>query len=233
MDEDIIDQGIEDPRKVASDAGLRFALTEAVFSRWWKSIPPEYRDEFVTLHHGCPGGNLDLPRFVCALDHLLIQQNRAQQPGVIVDAWALALGARPHDEGLAQGAGEAWKHDAVQQLLFRIRDSQTRQAAARIERLLTANLEADLLSEDPKKRESALKNGLAFMRLAEERQKAESEQRLKSGMERLEKDAAAAKRAFERPSEAQAIEYMKTLLDIYPPGTFEGLLRAALPAETT
>jgi hypothetical protein len=230
-DSEIIDQYPANPRKEADDAGLRFGLTEAVFARWWKSIPPEFRDEFVTLHRGCPDGDLSLARFVCALDHLLIQQNRAQTAGIIVDAWALAIKAPPHDRDIGAAAGDAWKHDAVQQLLYRIRDSQARQSVARIERLLTSALEDDLLAGDQKRRDAAVKNGIAFIRLIEERQQKENDQRLKRGMARLEEDNQNVRAALVRPTEDQAVEHMRSLIDIYGAKAFAGLLERALPGE--
>lgn len=223
---EIIDQG-----EVASDSGIAFALTEAVFARWWKSLPQEHRDEFVSVHHGCPQGNTDLARYVCALDHLLIQRKQSQTAGLLMDAWALATGANAHDKATAIAAGEAWQHDAVQQLLFRIRDQQSRQAVARIERLITANLESDLTSEDTKRRTEAMKSGLAFMRLVEERETRERDMRAKRGLERIQGDLAKVEHAFERPTSDQAKQYLRAIADIFGPTEFARILQHALPTE--
>lgn len=224
-DTEIIEQGD------SSDAGIAFGLTEATFQRWWKSLPQEHRDEFVTIHHGCPQGNLDLARYVCALDHLLIQQSRPQTAGILMDAWALATGANAHDKATAIAAAEAWKHDAVQQLLFRIRDQQSRQAVARIERLVTSNLEADLAAGDAKVRGEAMKSSLAFMRLVEEREARERAAREKRGMERLKEDLDKTQRAFEKPTIDQAQQYLRAIADMFGPTEFAKMLQRALPTE--
>lgn len=223
-DVEYIDQGTD-------DAGIAFGLTEIVFHRWWKSIPQEYRDEFVTIHHGTPQGDLALPRFVCALDYLLIQQNKAQTAGILMDAWHLATGANAHDKATAEAVAEAWKHDGVQQLLYRIRDQQSRQAVARIERLVTANLEADLRSDDTKKRTEAMKASLAFMRLVEEREAREREARTKRGLDRLKIDLEKTQTAFEKPTRDQATQYVRALVDIFGPTEFAHVLQQALPSD--
>lgn len=224
-DVEYIDQG-------SDDAGIAFGLTEIVFHRWWKSIPQEYRDEFVTIHHGTPQGDLALPRFVCALDHLLIQQNKAQTAGILMDAWRLATGANAHDKETGVAAAAAWAHDGVQQLLFRIRDQQSRQAVARIERLVTSNLETDLLSTEPKTRSEAMKSSLAFMRLIEDRETREREARTKRGLDRLRSDLEKTQTAFERPTTEQALQYTRALVDLFGPAEFGRILQQALPSES-
>jgi hypothetical protein len=202
----------------ASSAGVRFGVDDHAFSRWWKSIPREDQQEFLGIH----GGDELLARFVFAFDHLTTIKREPASNSVIVLAYMQA--ARLHDDEIMRAqklATRAWDHDAVQQLIYRLRDRSQQQAAARIsnqaayliETLTSQALNEEFMLEVKDKTEIA-KTAIAFLKLVQTGQTAELAERSKRGALLAAKQLAEAKaNDTEQITPESATLHMRMLYD--------------------
>lgn len=115
-------------------------LSEETFLKWWRSLPTDDQAEFT----GVFGGDQLLARFVCAYHYLTLPRSQHQAGHLIVLAYAIATGLDPNDDETRIRAAKAWRHDAVQSLLDRLRYRGARQAAERITLSVTKLLEDEI-----------------------------------------------------------------------------------------
>lgn len=92
-------------------------------------LAPEDRDEFTHLHLG----DRTLARFVCVLDYLIIQKVSAPDTALYQLAYSIAANIPMESPNLRVRAARAWKHDAVQALIERVRYRSLRQRSVKIE----------------------------------------------------------------------------------------------------
>jgi hypothetical protein len=130
------------PHQEALKVGDTWELTDETFDKWWGMLAEDDRQEFSWLHHG----DIILARFVCALDYLIIQKVQAEESHLIQLAYFIAaVRYEPtltlETPDLRARSVRAWKHDAVQALIDRVRYRDSRNASNRIQGKLVTLLE--------------------------------------------------------------------------------------------
>lgn len=104
-------------------------LTDDIFMRWWGLLDEQDRREFTDLNRG----DKILARFVCVLDYLLIQKVQAPESSIFQLAYSIAANMPMESPNLRAQAARAWKHDAVQTLVERVRFRSLRQRSVKVE----------------------------------------------------------------------------------------------------
>lgn len=164
----------------APETGARWDLTDEAFARWWGCICEDDRNEFMYAY----AGDIILARFVAAYDYLVSREQMAPNGAPIILAYAIAAKLDPHSPDAKIRAAKAWRHDAVQNLIDRLRYRSIRQAGARITNLATLVMEKSLQEsmEAPlKERAAVLNSALALMKLISTEDMAERAERTKRG----------------------------------------------------
>lgn len=219
------------PAIIGDESGDSWPLTDSRFWAWYKALPPEDRDAFVSFHHG----KEPHARFVCALYYLVYVQKRERDIGTITEAFSLATGAIHGEPSTARDAKAAWDLDPVRFLWDRVQRNETNQAKHRIEGLVVAALEKRLIAhlESPDTKDSILRDAMSFLKLVREEEQREREALLDRGVERLKGDAEAQRRAFEAPSDPELVQYFKALVSKIGPNRMADVLEKALPTEAS
>jgi hypothetical protein len=212
-----------------STADGRWGLPDEAFVRWWRCLPEEDRGEFISVY----GGDNTLARFVCALDYLTIMQARPQSGATIVEAYAIAASVDAGSETARSGASRAWKSDAVQALLDRLRYRSNRQAAARITNKTTVLIE-QMLAEaatpevELKDKANAAKTALAFMRMVSDEDVQERVERTKRGFVKARAELSASQDEVEHITPDQALLHTKVMIENLGEEGFLETVRKAL-----
>jgi hypothetical protein len=149
-----------------SEGGVRFALDDVDFSRWWKGLPHADARAFVDVY----SGDDILARFVCVLDYFDTVAQRPQDGWTIVQAYAHAARIDPSTDEAKIRAKKAWDHDSVRFLLDRLQYRARRQASARIWNKATSLLELVLTEAaeegvEMKERTMALQTAAQFLKV--------------------------------------------------------------------
>lgn len=166
--------------KPAPETGARFDLTPESFARWWGAIAEDDRNEFMYTY----GGDIVLARFVAAYDYLVSKEQMPANGAPIVLAYAIAANIDPHTPDAKIRAAKAWRHDAVQGLIDRLRYRSLRQAGARITHRMTLLMERsldDALNATLKERAAILNSALALLKIMSHEDIAERAERSKRG----------------------------------------------------
>jgi len=202
-------------------------LSTVEFDLWKKTIPPIDWDCFVSMHHG----QEPHARFVCALDILVNVQKREESIGLIVDAFCMATGAYSGESKTSREAKESFDLDPVRFLWDRIQRNATRAVKSRVESLLGQALESRLSAHliAPDNKDSILKDAIAFVKMVRDEENRERDQLLARGIERLKGDSEAKVRAFEKPSVASAVEYVKLLTEKFGTNEMINIIEQAVP----
>lgn len=164
----------------APETGARWDLTESAFSRWWGAIVEDDRNEFMYTY----GGDIVLARFVAAYDYLVSKEQMAPNGAPIILAYAIAAGLEPNTPDAKIRAAKAWRHDAVQSLLDRLRYRSIRQAGARITNAMTLLMEKSLqeaMTSPLKDRAPILNSALALIKIMSTEDISERAERTKRG----------------------------------------------------
>lgn len=164
----------------APETGARWDLTESAFSRWWGAIVEDDRNEFMYTY----GGDIVLARFVAAYDYLVSKEQMATNGAPIILAYAIAAGLEPNTPDTKIRAAKAWRHDAVQSLLDRLRYRSIRQAGARITNAMTLLMEKSLqeaMTSPLKDRAPILNSALALIKIMSTEDISERAERTKRG----------------------------------------------------
>jgi hypothetical protein len=112
---------------IKTNSGMRWGLNEEEFLRWWNAVPFEDHQSFKVN-----GGDDSLARFVCVYDWLYNSRGISPSPNAIIEAYSVAVRGDKYDIAVQRRAGQAWEHDAVQDLLDRINSRGERQARNRV-----------------------------------------------------------------------------------------------------
>jgi len=157
-------------------------------------------------------------------------QARPQSGGTIVEAYAIAAGL-PHDSDAARkGATIAWKHDAVQGLMDRLRYRSARQSAARITNRATALIESMLTEADSplvelKDKASAVKVALQFMKQVSDEDIQERVERTRRGFVKAREALAAEPETIEAITDEQAVLHLQMLKEQLGESKLKALLK--------
>jgi hypothetical protein len=188
--------------KIVSDGGGAFGLSDALYVRWWKSLPPDDRDTFANL-----GGDDLLGRFVCAYDFLSSVESENAQ--TLVNAFAIATGLRPENYETKERASRAWEHPAVRELLERLAAREFFRAERRVLRATSALVEETLEkardAEYSTARKEAIAAAISFLNYGNEQRKANRDSRLSKENEQLKNALAETKKALTTHGELTAI----------------------------
>jgi hypothetical protein len=206
--------------------GARWDLQPEIFARWWQCLPMEDREEFLGIH----GGDNTLARFVCAFEYLTTSQGAAPSGSAIITAYAIAAKLEPDANDTKIRASKAWRHDAVQQLLDRLRYRGMRQASTRItnsvgfliEKMVTRSL--DPMQASVLDQAAAVKAALAFTKIVADEEALERKERNKRGFVQL---ADGKKPEIETPTPDKAALYLKVLQQQLGPAVFAKVLEEA------
>ena len=154
--------------KIVSDGGGAFGLSDALYVRWWKSLPEEDRATFARL-----GGDDLLGRFVCGYD--LLSTLESENTQTVVNAFALATGLHPDHYETKARANRAWEHAATRELLDRLQSREFSRAERRVLRATSAlvedTIEKALQTDRLDDRKSAIGAALSFLRYGTEERK--------------------------------------------------------------
>jgi hypothetical protein len=224
--------GVAYPVQAASETGARWDLPQSVFDRWWAAVPPEDRDEFLGMHDG----DYILARFVCAFEQLTTVQKLPSSGGAIITAYAIAAHLEPNSNDTKIRAAKAWRHDAVQQLLDRLRYRGMRQTSARITSsvgFLIENMVARALDHDNASvldQAAAVKAALAFTKIVAEEDALERKERGKRGAVRINDKKPG---EIETPTADRAVLYLRMLQEQLGPAVFQQALADAKTEDTS
>jgi hypothetical protein len=204
------------------ETGARWDLPAEAFARWWGALVEEDRNEFMYAF----GGDIILARMVAAYDYLVSREGMAANGAPIVLAYAIAAGLDPHDKECKIRAAKAWKSDAVQNLIDRLRYRGIRQAGARITNAMTLLLErslSDAFDAPLKDRAAILNSALSLMKIMSTEDVAERAERSKRGFIKARGELGDGEEVD--VTEDQATLYAKAIEAKFP-----GMLRKALEA---
>lgn len=167
--------------KPSPETGARWNLEHDSFVRWWGALIDDDRNEFMYTY----GGDIVLARFVAAYDYLVSVEQMDANGAPIVLAYAIAAQIDPTTPEAKIRAAKAWRHDAVQALIDRLRYRSIRQAGARITNAMTMLMEKSLadaqISTDYKERAAAMNSALQLLKIMSTEEIAERAERTKRG----------------------------------------------------
>lgn len=201
------------PKHAPLKVGDTWELSEETFMRWWSMLHEDDRQEFTYLH----GGDVVLARFVCALDFLVIQRVQAEEKDLIQLAYWIAAShfeptlTQDHPDLRARSV-RAWKEDAVQSLLDRVRYRAVRSHSNRIQtklvKLVDLMLEEAMSPEIPiKEKRFAAECAIRFVEQVDYEENRVRSERTKRGVENARKAMTAGDNDLS-PRELEA--FMKT-----------------------
>lgn len=170
--------------KIVSEGGGAWGLSDEAYLRWWRSLPEDDKQTFVTL-----GGDDVLGRFCCTYDYLTVSEGEA--PLTLIRAWSIATGKSEDEHETKIRAQRAWENTAVRELLARLQSRETERAERRIERaatyLVEDTIQKAIKSESLEQRSKAINAAVRFLESIKDDRKDWRELRIKLENEALKK----------------------------------------------